>query len=321
MTKDEENSSSDTLERSNLSSLQSDLSSMKKTSEIDSKANLNKTQNCFCKQNLQESTKFQPRSILTTNNNANHVPYSCDCQRFQFNDFQNQVGNDKYEWQRQNWKWPRRCYANKRDKSYDVKSKNRRNSRPEQTFCDKCEGTFQKDSGFHASSENPMKYEWNPNTDNEKAEKIEIYYFDHGNSAYFHTTDLPPILATEKCAEKTYTASTQFWAEIFGYVHIGATFFTTLILQFIRCLLFSLVRPLTVGVVQLIADYFVKPLLSITFNGIIQPILILFYNMATSLRDCCEPLATILGFYTREFAALFRSCRLIEINHHHKNGS
>lgn len=132
---------------------------------------------------------------------------------------------------------------------------------------------------------------------------------------YYHTTDLPPILATESFAEKTSTVATRFWAEIFGYVHIGASFLTAFILQLLRCVLFSLIRPLTVGVIQLVADYFIKPLLSITFNGLIQPFLILFYNVATSLRDCCEPLATALGYYMRQLALLFRSCRLIEINH------
>lgn len=135
---------------------------------------------------------------------------------------------------------------------------------------------------------------------------------------YFHTTDMPPVLATEKCVENVSTAYTRFWAGIFGYVHIGLTFFTTLILQIIRCILFSLIRPLTVGIIQLVADYFLKPLLSITFNGIIQPILILFYNIATSFRDCCEPLAMTLGFCLKEFALLLRSCRLVQITHNYE---
>lgn len=118
--------------------------------------------------------------------------------------------------------------------------------------------------------------------------------------------------------ERTNLAATRFWAEIFSYVHIAISFITAFILQLLRCILFSIVRPLTVGVVQLVADYFIKPLLSITFNGIIQPFLILFYNIATSLRDCCEPLAEALGFCITEIAVLFRACRLVE-THYHKS--
>ncbi|XP_046599056.1 uncharacterized protein LOC107228222 [Neodiprion lecontei] len=146
------------------------------------------------------------------------------------------------------------------------------------------------------------------------SEKIDIYYFDHGNSAYYRTTDAPPILATEKCAERTDYIATRFWAEIFGTIHIGIAFVTAFILQLIRFLLFSIVRPLTVGVVQLIADYFLKPSLSMLFNATIQPVLILLYNIATSFRDLCEPIAEGLGFFLREIAQVFRAFRIVEVN-------
>ena len=139
------------------------------------------------------------------------------------------------------------------------------------------------------------------------------------NYRYYHTTDIPPILKSEKCAEKTSTFATKFWAEIFGYMHLGVSFIIAFILQLIRFLLFSIVRPLTVGVIQLVADYFLKPLLTITFNGLIQPFLILLYNIATSFRDCCEPLAAAFGYCIKELAELFRACRLVEINNYPKD--
>lgn len=120
--------------------------------------------------------------------------------------------------------------------------------------------------------------------------------------------------------DKSSSAATRFWAEIFSYVHIAISFITAFILQLLRCILFSLVRPLTVGVIQIVADYFIKPLLSITFNGVIQPILILFYNIATSLRDCCEPLAIAIGFFISEIAVLIRAFRLVEFNYHKCGG-
>lgn len=131
---------------------------------------------------------------------------------------------------------------------------------------------------------------------------------------YYRTTDSPPVLATEKCAEKTDYAATRFWAEIFGTIHIGISFITAFVLQLLRFVLYSIVRPLTVGTLQLLADYFVKPLLSIFFNAIIQPVLILLYNVATSIRDLCEPIAEALGFFLREFAAVVQAFRIVEIN-------
>lgn len=131
---------------------------------------------------------------------------------------------------------------------------------------------------------------------------------------YYRTTDSPPILATEKCAEKSDYIATRFWAEIFGTVHIGIAFVTAFILQLFRFILFSIIRPLTVGMLQLFADYFIKPFLSIIFNALIQPILILLYNIATSFRDLCEPLAEAFGFFLRELAHVFRSFRIVEVN-------
>ncbi|CAB0035007.1 unnamed protein product [Trichogramma brassicae] len=136
---------------------------------------------------------------------------------------------------------------------------------------------------------------------------------DQKNS-YYHTTDMPPVLNTDKYADKGSAAATKFWARIFGLLHIGTSFVIAFVLQLLRFVLFSLVRPLTIGVIQLLSDYFLKPLLTIIFNGFLQPFLILFYNIATSFRDCCEPLAAAVGFYIKELAVLFRACRLVEVN-------
>ncbi|RLU18994.1 hypothetical protein DMN91_009352 [Ooceraea biroi] len=155
----------------------------------------------------------------------------------------------------------------------------------------------------------------------EDTEKIEIYYFDHGNSAYYRTTDCHPVLTTDRCAEKTDQAATRFWAEIFGTIHIGTAFVTAFILQLLRFVLYSVIRPLTVGILQLMADYFVKPLLSILFNAVVQPVLILFYNIFTSLRDLCEPIAEAMGLFLREIANLCAAIRIVEVKHVHHHAS
>ncbi|XP_025831937.1 uncharacterized protein LOC108738021 isoform X2 [Agrilus planipennis] len=142
--------------------------------------------------------------------------------------------------------------------------------------------------------------------------KIEVYYFDHGNSAYYCTTDSPPIIDTDVLGEKSEQCAKRFWAESFGTVYIGITLFTTFVLQFFKFLLYGLIRPLTVGLLQLACDYFFKPFLAILFNGFVQPILIFFYNVATSLRDLCDPIAEGCGYFLHELAFLCRSIRLFD---------
>ncbi|XP_011297090.1 uncharacterized protein [Fopius arisanus] len=151
--------------------------------------------------------------------------------------------------------------------------------------------------------------------------KIEIYYFDHGNASYYRTTDAIPLLTMEKFADKTDQAATRFWAEFFGTINIGITFITAFLLQLLRFTLYSLIRPLTIGIIQLLSDYLIKPLLTIIFNALIQPVLILLYNIATSLRDLCEPIAEAIGFFIRELSRLFQAIRLVEVNRNVINGN
>lgn len=68
----------------------------------------------------------------------------------------------------------------------------------------------------------------------EEMENCEIYHFDHGSSKYYRTTDCPPHLISELIAQRTAYHATKFWAEFFGSINIGVTFFVTFLLQLYR---------------------------------------------------------------------------------------
>ncbi|CAH1959990.1 unnamed protein product [Acanthoscelides obtectus] len=144
------------------------------------------------------------------------------------------------------------------------------------------------------------------------ATRMDVYYFDHGDSSFLRTTDNPPIITTEILAEKTEAYTTKFWAEMFGTVHIGISFVTSFILQLLRFLLYSIVRPLSVGLIQLLSDYFFKPFLATLFNAFVQPPMIFMYNVATSCRDLLSPIAEGIGYFFREISQLIRAFRLVE---------
>ncbi|KAK5644255.1 hypothetical protein RI129_008100 [Pyrocoelia pectoralis] len=83
---------------------------------------------------------------------------------------------------------------------------------------------------------NKNLYNKKPNctrTENDRR-RMDVYYFDHGNAAYYQTTDLPPAIKTEFVAERTESYAKKFWAEFFGTLYIGCAFITTFILQFFR---------------------------------------------------------------------------------------
>ncbi|XP_072384100.1 uncharacterized protein [Diabrotica undecimpunctata] len=143
--------------------------------------------------------------------------------------------------------------------------------------------------------------------------KKNVYYFDHGCSSYFQTTDKMPIIASEDLALRTEAYTTKFWAEVFGSFNIGCSFFMSFVLQSIRFFLYSILKPLTVGIIQIVSDYFFKPMLTTLFNSVIQPILILLYNILTSIRDICNPVAEAIGYFIREMAVLIGAFRIVEV--------
>ncbi|CAG9766674.1 unnamed protein product [Ceutorhynchus assimilis] len=143
--------------------------------------------------------------------------------------------------------------------------------------------------------------------------RVDVYYFDHGSYNHYQTTDAPPLVTTEEIADLTEKHTTRFWAELFGSIHIGFSFATSFILQLFRFILYSICRPLTIGLIQLASDYFFKPLLATVFNGILQPALIFIYNILATLRDICDPIAEGIGYFLRELAVLVQAFRFVEI--------
>ena len=142
---------------------------------------------------------------------------------------------------------------------------------------------------------------------------------------------------TELLAEKTEIYTTKFWAHFFGTINIGCAFVTSFFLQLVRCglkrtvktftyelmcisvcrfVLQGVLRPLTIGLVQMLSDYFFKPLLTVAFNAVVQPPLIFLYNVTTSLRDLLDPLAEGLGYFAKQTAVIFKSIRCVDVKKH-----
>ncbi|XP_078044093.1 LOW QUALITY PROTEIN: uncharacterized protein LOC144473770 [Augochlora pura] len=292
--------------------------SSKKEQSISQKPPLQSTMPCLCRAHKMPYTL--PLKYKNGNSEGNYtITTDVVFLRIMFRLFLNDlldVSNRSPLWCPFPWKWSNKGYPRRQDKTYKVKLKQQKCPHYAEPFmcCEISEGIPNKRSIKPLKTVTASKVEEKAKIENLRPmEKIEIYYFDHGNSAYFRTTDSPPILATEKCAEKTDQAATRFWAEIFGTIHIGTAFVTAFILQLIRFVLYSIIRPLTVGIMQMFADYFIKPCLSILFNALIQPVLILFYNIATSLKDLCEPIAEAIGLFLREIASLFAAIRIVEV--------
>ncbi|KAH8372023.1 hypothetical protein KR093_009766 [Drosophila rubida] len=144
---------------------------------------------------------------------------------------------------------------------------------------------------------------------------IGIYPFEHGCADYLSTTDTHPKINSIVLADRATTYATHFWAEFFGLLHIGVAFVVAFVLQCYRFMLYSIVNTLIVGLLHMTSDYLVKPALTVTFNGFLQPPMIFVYNVMCSLRDILEPVADTLSNFIKPLATLGGSIRLINVNY------
>ncbi|KAH8380994.1 hypothetical protein KR200_003839 [Drosophila serrata] len=144
---------------------------------------------------------------------------------------------------------------------------------------------------------------------------IGIYPFEHGCAEYLSTTDTHPKINSIILADRATTYATHFWAELFGLLHIAVAFVVAFILQSYRFVLYSLINTLIVGLLHMTSDYLVKPLLTMIFNGYLQPPLIFLYNVLCSIRDILEPVAETINNFMKPLATVGNSIRLADVNY------
>ena len=89
-------------------------------------------------------------------------------------------------------------------------------------------------NSLDANSENCDEIKVDSQPSGEKSQKTEYYPFDHGDHQSYHTTDRAPQLVSDNAAEKVHEHATKFWAEVFGTLNIGVTFFLVFFIQFYR---------------------------------------------------------------------------------------
>lgn len=68
------------------------------------------------------------------------------------------------------------------------------------------------------------------------------------------------------------------------------------------------------GILQITSDYLLKPLLSVIFNGFLQPPLTFIQNIFISFTDVLYPVAKCLGNFLSPFTEIVRGLRLVEVN-------
>ena len=104
------------------------------------------------------------------------------------------------------------------------------------------------------------------------------------------------------------------WQEFFGVLRILTSIVVFLVVEALNYVTNHVARPLFLGVVVMTGNRLVKPLLAGLFNLILQPLVIFSWNLASGVRQLCQPLIDILGGVTSRLAVILQAFRLVEVN-------
>ncbi|KAG5678641.1 hypothetical protein PVAND_008297 [Polypedilum vanderplanki] len=177
-----------------------------------------------------------------------------------------------------------------------------------------CGSLFSKLFSQNNKNSNDELQEKEEDAEQKKINKEKFYFFDRGDSEFLRTTDNAPHLVTADAADQVSLAATKFWAEFFGSINVGVTFFIVFFLQLYRFILYSILQSIIVGFFQMTSDYLLKPILTALFNGLFQPFLLLFQNIFHSLWCTLEPLSQMLLGFCIPLIECLRAIRLVDIN-------
>lgn len=105
------------------------------------------------------------------------------------------------------------------------------------------------------------------------------------------------------------------WQEFFAILRIILSIVIWFLVELFKFLAKHIFQPLVIAVVMYFGDYVIKPLLSVLFNGFLQPFSIFWWNVFTGMRHMFNPIGEILRRIFEQLAMLFRSIRLFEVTY------
>lgn len=140
------------------------------------------------------------------------------------------------------------------------------------------------------------------------------YYFERGVTEYLVPhQDVTPSTISD-FADRSELAAYRVWRECFAVLRFPLDFIIIFFLELVRFLFRGIFLQLVVGLITIIGDYGIKPVLAALFSSFIQPSATLLANVAISLRQICEPLFAIIHSIAVELAVVLRAFRLVEWN-------
>ncbi|XP_051890031.1 uncharacterized protein LOC127580504 [Pristis pectinata] len=141
-----------------------------------------------------------------------------------------------------------------------------------------------------------------------------IYYFDFGHQNFYETKKEYNEACISNLADWSDDVIRHCWRELFAVVRILVNVVSLFLIELVNFLSRSFIQILVAGLLTVIGDHMLKPLLATLFNSLLQPIMIFLLNIFTSIRNLLNPLIDIIRRLVMQIAALLHAFRLVEVN-------
>ncbi|XP_066275528.1 uncharacterized protein [Branchiostoma lanceolatum] len=141
-----------------------------------------------------------------------------------------------------------------------------------------------------------------------------VYPFHQGAVNYLYATERSAHAVMPAIADKSEVMVRRGVQELFGVMRLLVDVFVILAVELARFVFRQVVQNLLIGLLVVMGDHFVKPLVAALFNSFLQPVLMLLWNIATATRTVFGPVIGILRGVALQFAVVLRAFRLVELN-------
>ncbi|CAH1256103.1 Hypp1589 [Branchiostoma lanceolatum] len=141
-----------------------------------------------------------------------------------------------------------------------------------------------------------------------------VYPFHQGAVNYLYATEGSAHAVMPAIADKSEVMVRRGVQELFGVMRLLVDVFVILAVELARFVFRQVVQNLLIGLLVVMGDHFVKPLVAALFNSFLQPVLMLLWNVATATRTVFGPVVDILRGVALQFAVVLRAFRLVELN-------
>ncbi|KAI8441395.1 hypothetical protein MSG28_015010 [Choristoneura fumiferana] len=146
-------------------------------------------------------------------------------------------------------------------------------------------------------------------------DRVEMYYFERTTGDFLSISD-GVFTYTEQFALKSSRITNRIVAECFAIPQIILSIPVSVILHTERTVL-KVLRSFLVGTVQILSDYVLKPVLTLSFNAVIQPPLVFVGNVVRAVREAVRPVALLIGDFVEPLVKVLGAIRLVNVEGSH----